>query len=32
LAIVDGQVAAFGHLSDLDGSDDPVVRGLVGVP
>lgn len=32
LAIVDGQVAAFGHLSDLDASDDPVVRRLVGAP
>ena len=32
LVIVDGQVAAFGHLSDLDRSDDPVVRGLVGAP
>jgi putative ABC transport system ATP-binding protein len=32
LAIVDGEVAAFGHLSELDGSDDPVVRHLVGAP
>ena len=32
LAIVDGQVAAFGHLSDLDASGDPVVRRLVGAP
>ncbi len=32
LAIVDGRVAAFGHLSDLDASDDPVVRRLVGAP
>jgi putative ABC transport system ATP-binding protein len=32
LAIVDGQVAAFGHLADLDTSDDPVVRRLVGAP
>lgn len=32
LAIVDGRVAAFGHLSDLDVSDDPVVRRLVGAP
>jgi putative ABC transport system ATP-binding protein len=32
LAIVDGQVAAFGHLSDLDASDDPIVRRLVGAP
>lgn len=31
-AIVDGEVAAFGHLSDLDVSDDPVVRRLVGAP
>lgn len=32
LAIVDGQIAAFGHLSDLDASGDPVVRRLVGAP
>ncbi len=32
LAIVDGRVAAFGHLADLDASDDPVVRRLVGAP
>lgn len=29
-AIVDGEIAAFGHLADLDASDDPVVRRLVG--
>ena len=32
LVIVDGRVAAFGHLADLDASDDPVVRRLVGAP
>ncbi len=32
LAIVDGRVAAFGHLDDLDASDDPVVRRLIGAP
>lgn len=30
LVIVDGRVAAFGHLAELDASDDPVVRRLVG--
>lgn len=30
LVIVDGEVAAFGHLAELDASDDPVVRRLVG--
>lgn len=32
LAIINGQVAAFGHLSELDQSDDPAVRRLVGAP
>lgn len=32
LVIVDGRVAAFGHLGDLDASDDPVVRQLIGAP
>ncbi|NND75563.1 MAG: ATP-binding cassette domain-containing protein [Ilumatobacter sp.] len=32
LAIVGGAVAAFGHLADLDASDDAVVRRLVGAP
>lgn len=32
LAIVDGEVAAFGHLDELDSSDDPMVRRLVGAP
>lgn len=32
LAIVDGKVAAFGHLSELDTHADPIVRRLVGAP
>jgi putative ABC transport system ATP-binding protein len=32
LVIVDGQVAAFGHLSDLDACEDLVVRRLIGAP
>jgi len=32
LAIVDGRVAAFGHLHELDESADPVIRQLVGAP
>jgi putative ABC transport system ATP-binding protein len=32
LAIVDGKVAAFGHLSELDTHADPVVRRLIGAP
>ncbi len=32
LAIVGGTVAAFGHLADLDASEDAVVRRLVGAP
>jgi putative ABC transport system ATP-binding protein len=32
LAIVDGKVAAFGHLSELDMHADPIVRRLIGAP
>lgn len=32
LAIVDGKVAAFGHLDELDASTDPIVRRLIGAP
>jgi len=32
LAIVDGRVAAFGHLHELDESADPVIRQLIGAP
>ena len=32
LAIVDGKVAAFGHLSELDTHADPAVRRLIGAP
>ena len=32
LAIVDGKVAAFGHLSELDTHADPIVRRLIGAP
>ncbi|MEM9516639.1 MAG: ATP-binding cassette domain-containing protein [Actinomycetota bacterium] len=28
--VIDGRLAAFGHLADLSASDDPVVRRLVG--
>ena len=32
LLLADGEVRAFGHLADLDASDDPLVRELVGAP
>lgn len=32
VVIVDGEVAAFGSVADLDASDNPVVRRLVGAP
>jgi putative ABC transport system ATP-binding protein len=32
LVLVDGEVAAFGHLDELDAHDDPRVRRLVGAP
>jgi len=32
LALVDGRVACFGHLPDLDHHDDPQVRRIVGAP
>ena len=32
VVLVDGGVRAFGHLSELDDHDDPVVRELVGAP
>ena len=32
VVLIDGGVAAFGHLHDLDVHDDPIVRELVGAP
>lgn len=32
VVLVDGVVRAFGHLTELDEHDDPVVRSLVGAP
>lgn len=32
LVLIDGRVAAFGHLAELDDSPDPEIRSLVGAP
>jgi putative ABC transport system ATP-binding protein len=32
VVLIDGDIAAFGHLDELDEHDDPIVRELVGAP